>query len=169
MCEPTTIALVAGAAISGMSAISAGQQAKATGNYQAAQAQADADAAAGEARLQASAIRKAGQRQRSAAIAAQAASGVTADVGTAELINTEIIQGSEQDALTAIFSGTTRGKQLGAQAQGYRIAGSNASKAGYMNAASSALRAGAAATSGWKSTASNGTDFMFNSNRGMGD
>lgn len=151
MCEPTTIMLVAGAALSGMSAISQGQQAKATANYQAAQAEADADAAKGEARLQADAIRKAGQRQRSAANASLAASGVTTSEGTADLINREIDRGAEQDALTAIFSGNTRSRQLTSQAQGMRIAGSNAAKAGFMSAASTALRAGSTVASGWKS------------------
>lgn len=165
-----TAILIAGAAVSAGSAISQGQQAKATGRYQAAQIQADADATRAEAQLQAEQIRKAGQRQRSAATAAMAASGVKTDTGTAELINTEIIKNAEEDALTTIQSGGTRSRQLNAGAQSALIGGNNAAKAGYMGAATSALGAGARVSrSGWRTPAGNGTDFMYNSNRGMGD
>jgi hypothetical protein len=145
-----TALLVVGTAISASSAISQGRQAEATGNYQAAQIQADAEAAQGEARLQAEQIRKAGQRQRSAAMSAQAASGVKVDSGTAELINTEITRNAEQDALTTIQSGGTRSRQMMAGAEAAQISGKNAGRAGYFNAASSALGAGATIAKGWR-------------------
>jgi hypothetical protein len=145
-----TAILIAGAATSAVSAISQGQQAKATGNYQAEQMRADADATRAEAQLEAAKIRKAGQRQRSSAIAAQAASGVKVDTGTAELINTEIIQNAEEDALTTIQSGGTRSRQMNAGAQAAQIGGKNAQRAGYMNAASTALGAGATVAKGWR-------------------
>lgn len=190
MCEPTTIMMGLSLAVGAASAINQGRnakaqgeniqrqseaqaaQAQAIGNYQAAQAQADADTARGEAAIQAGKIREAGRRQRSAAVAASAASGVSVSDGTAELINYEIIKGAEDDALTTILSGNTRARQLIAQGQGATIsgdvaawnarsyganakaAGDNAESAGYMNAATSALKFGSGAYDGWKSTAS---------------
>lgn len=163
-----TAILIAGVAVSAGSAIYQGQQADKIGKYQAAQIQADADASRAEAQLQADQIRKAGQRQRAAATAAMAASGVKTDTGTAELINTTITEDAERDALTTIQSGGNRSRQMNASAQAARIGGKNAANAGYFNAASTALGAGSKVASGWKRV-SNGTDFMFNSNRGMGD
>lgn len=145
-----TALLVAGAAVSAGSAISQGQQAKATGQYQAAQAAADADAAQASAQLEAAQIRKAGQRQRSAAVASQASAGVKVDSGTAELINTEIMQNAEQDALTTIQSGTTRSRQINAQGEAALISGKNAAKAGVLNAGATALSAGSTIAKGWR-------------------
>lgn len=143
---------LAGSAISAVGAIQQGQQAKAMGNYQAEQAAADAEAARAQAQLEAGKIRTAGARQRSAAIASMASAGVDSNVGTAELINKEITSSAEEDAINAIFGGNTRSKQLNAQGQAARISGSNAAKAGFINAGSSALRAGATFGSGWRSS-----------------
>lgn len=148
-----TAILIAGAAVSAGSAIYQGQQQKEMGKYQAAQIQADADASQATARLEAEKIRKAGERQRSAATAAMAASGVKTDTGTAELINTEIMQNAEEDALTTIQSGGTRARQMNASAQAALIGGKNAQRAGFMNAASTALGAGAKLAKGWRTTA----------------
>lgn len=195
MCEPTTIMLglaAAGAATSAVSAINQGKQAEAEGNriaavsenqaqqsiaignYQRAQAEADAETARGEAVLQAGKIREATKRQRSAAIAATAASGTSVSDGTAELINFEIMRDGEKDALTTILSGNTRARQIIVSGQGASISadtaaanarqngaaalasGKNAKSAGYVNAASSALRFGSQAASGWASTANSG-------------
>lgn len=222
MCEPTTIMLgiaAAGAATSAVSAINQGKQAEAQGeyqaaegrriaaqsenqaqqslaygNYQKAQAEADAETARGEAALQAEQIRKAGQRQRSAAIAATAGSGVSISDGTAELINFEIMQGAEKDALTTILSGNTRARQIIAQGQGASISGDNAAanarangaaalangqnalasgknakSAGYLTAAGSALKFGSQAYGGWSSTASNPMSRYTSGNLGSGD
>jgi hypothetical protein len=147
--------MIASAAAGTVSAISQGQQAKATGKYQQEQIAADALAAQGEAELQAIEIRKAGRRQRGAAVAAQAASGVSIGSGTAELINTEIDQGAEQDALTAIFSGRNRGRQMNASGQAARISGNNQATAGYFEGANTALRAGSK-LDGWRSKAPQG-------------
>ncbi|MDP3615341.1 MAG: hypothetical protein Q8R98_26180, partial [Rubrivivax sp.] len=194
MCEPATIMLglaAAGAATTAYSAVQQGkaaeaegnrvaavaenqaQQSIAIGNYQKAQAEADADTARGEAVLQAEQIRAASKRQRSAAIAATAGSGTSVSDGTAELINFEIMQGGEKDALTTILSGNTRARQIIAQGQGAsisadnaaansraygtsaQISGQNAKKAGYTSAATSALKFGSQAYGGWSSTAAN--------------
>lgn len=153
MCVSITTALMAaGSAVSAIGAIQQGQQAKAMGKYQAAQAAADADAARAQAQLEAGKIRKAGERQRSAAIASMAAAGVDSNVGTAEIINKEITAGAEEDALLAVFGGSTSARRLNAQGQAARIEGSNAARAGFLNAGSTALRAGAAFGKGWRST-----------------
>jgi hypothetical protein len=151
MCGPTEL-LIASAAIAGGSAIYQGQQAEKMGDYQNAQAQADANAARGDAEVQAMQIREAGKRQRSAAVAAQAASGVDIGSGTAELINTEITKNSEQDAISTILSGRYRGQQLSNQGAFSKIKGENAAMAGYASAAGTALNAGSTAYGGWKSS-----------------
>jgi hypothetical protein len=131
------------------SSITQGEQAAAMGNYENAQKQADADAAKGEAELQARQIRKAGQAQKSAATAATAASGFSVNDGTAEVINNQIDQGAEQDALTAILSGKNNARRLVAQGEAAKKAGENARTAGYM----SAISTGMSAAGGWKSPA----------------
>jgi hypothetical protein len=151
MCEASTLMLVA-AGVSAGSAIYQGQQAEDMGNYQAAQAQADANAAQGDAEVQAMQIREAGKRQRSAAVAAQAASGVDIGSGTAELINTEITKNSEQDAISSILSGKYRGKQLSNQGAFAKIKGENAAMAGYTSAAGTAMSAGSSYYGGWKTS-----------------
>lgn len=151
MCEASTILLVS-AAVSAGSAIYQGQQAEKMGDYQNAQAQADANAAQGDAEVQAMQIRDAGKRQRSAAVAAQAASGVDIGTGTAELINTEITKGAEQDAISTILSGRYRGQQLSNQGAFAKIKGENAANAGYASAASTAVSAGSTAYGGWKTS-----------------
>lgn len=148
-------AALASAAVGGYTALESGARAKDQANYQAEQAQADADAAAAQSQVEAAQIRKAVQRQRAAARAALSESGVNVDVGTAELIQSDIEQEGEKDALTTIYNGSTARNKLRAQAQGFTMAGSNAQTAGYMNAANSAL-SGASSYYGWKTKADTG-------------
>jgi hypothetical protein len=148
MCDPVTMLVVAGTAISAGGAIQQGEQAAAMGNYQNAQAQADAEAAKGDALIQARQIREAGKRQKSAATAASAASGFSINDGTAELINNQIDQGAEQDALTAILGGNNQARRLRAQGEAARIGGENARTAGYVSAIGSGMKA----ASGWKTS-----------------
>lgn len=93
------------------------EHATAMGLYQQRQAEADASVQQSEAQLQARQIREAGDRQRSAARAAMAGSGVTVGVGSAELIDKEINKNSEQDALLSIYQGDTRAQQIRAGGQ----------------------------------------------------
>lgn len=151
MCDPIYLT-VASATIAGGSAIMQGQQAQAMGDYQNAQAQADANAAQGDAEVQAMQIREAGKRQRSSAVAAQAASGVDIGSGTAELINTEITKNAEQDAISTILSGRYRGQQLSNQGAFAKMKGDNAAMAGYASAAGTAMSAGSTYNGGWKTS-----------------
>jgi hypothetical protein len=142
-------AALAAAAVGTYTAIEQGKQAKEQKDYQAAQAQADADGAASQAELEAGQIRKAAAKQRSTARAALADSGVSVDEGSAELIQSDIEQKGEEDALTTIYSGTTKARQLRAQAQGLTIAGDNAQSGSYFKAGASAL-SGFSSAAGWK-------------------
>lgn len=149
-----TAALLGGTAMSAGNAIQQGEQAAAMGNYQSEQAQADAEAAKGEALVQARNIRDAGKRQKSAATAASAASGFSVNDSTAELINNQIDQGAEQDALTAILGGAGQARRLRAQGEFAKKSGESARTAGYVSALGSVAKAG----SGWKTSTPRLTD-----------
>lgn len=150
MCTGVEIALVASSVLAAGGAVASGQQQKKMANYQAAQAEADADAAKASARVEAERIRKAGRQQAIAANAAMAASGVETGEGTALRVTSGIAGDAEQDAYQTIFNGINTSNRLRSQAQADRISGSNAATAGYINAGSSLLSAGATAYSGWK-------------------
>ncbi len=147
--EIAAYAALASAAVGTYSAIQQGNQQKAQADYQAAQAQADADAAASQAQVEAEQIRKAAMKQRAAARAALADSGVNVDVGTAELVQADVQQQGEQDALTTILNGNNARAKLNSQADAFTIAGSNAQTAGYVRGATTALSA-FGRPSGWK-------------------
>lgn len=147
--EIAAYAAVASAAVGTYSAIQQGNQQKAQADYQAAQAQADADAAASQAQVEAEQIRKAAVKQRAAARAALADSGVNVDVGTAELVQSDVQQQGEQDALTTILNGNNARAKLNSQADAFQLAGSNAQTAGYLRGASTALSS-FSASRGWK-------------------
>lgn len=142
-------AAVASAAVGAGAAIYSGDQQRKAMHANADQAQADADAAAAEGRVQAQKLREAAKRQRASAAAALAASGVDVGEGTAELIQQDITDRGEQDALTTILSGSRRSALLGREAEVSRIGGSNAQTAGYIGAASSVLSS-ANSYYGWK-------------------
>lgn len=152
MCTGLEIAAIAGTVISGGAAIYSGVQQNKMADAAANQANADALAAAGEAEVMASKIRKAGKQQQASAVAALAASGVDVQVGTAEQIQTDIAQRTEEDALTTILNGKDSGRRLNRIAAADRIGGSNAMTAGYLNAGSTVLSSVAAQqrTTNWK-------------------
>lgn len=125
-----------------MSSVSKGQQAQDMANYQAAQAQADATAEREVAQVNADKIRKAAKSQQSSARSALAASGVVADAGTPLMIQGDIIDRGEQDALTELLTGNRKGQKLDTEASGLRVAGSNAKAQGYSNAVGSLLSTG---------------------------
>lgn len=152
MCDVTTAAFVAAAVIgAGTAVYSADQQAKAaeeTGRNLASQAGQAQDGAAAEAEQ----IRQAARRQRAAAQAAYAASGVDVGTGSAIKIDQTIAKGGEYDALNAIISGGNGAKSLTAEALTYGKAAKAARTAGYASAASTLMSAGAsyAQASGWR-------------------
>lgn len=158
MCTGVEMLLI-GAAVAGTGTAlySANQQAKAaeeTGRNLASQAGREQDAA----NAQADQIRKAARRQRAAAEASFAAGGVDVGVGSAIAVDNEIARGGEFDALNAIITGGRGADSLTQEAIAYGKQARNAKIAGYGQAASSLLSAGAGAmkASGWRS---NGAGF----------
>lgn len=150
MCTGVEILVGASALLGAGTAYYQGQQQKAYANYQSAQAEADAKAAQGAAQVEAERIRKAGKQQRSEAIASLAASGVDVNSGTSLKIDQQIAQDSGEDAVLALTNGSNQAARLNAQAEGYRISGSQASTAGYLNAANTLLIGGTTIAKGWK-------------------
>lgn len=136
------ILAAASAGMQAMSSISKGQQQQDMANYQAAQAQADAQVEREVAQVNADKIRKAAKSQQSSARSALAASGVVADAGTPLMIQGDIIDRGEGDALIELLTGTRKGQKLDTEASGLRVAGSNAKAQGYAGAAGSLLATG---------------------------
>lgn len=153
MCTGVEIALIGATVLgAGTSIYSANQQAKAaeeTGRNMASQAGQEQDAA----NAQADQIRKAARRQRAAAEASFAAGGVDVGVGSAIAVDNEIARGGEFDALNAIITGGRGADSLTQEAVAYGKQARNAKMAGYGQAASSLMSAGAGAmkASGWRS------------------
>lgn len=140
-----TLGNILTAASAGMqvaSAIGRGNQQNDMANYQAAQASADAQAEREVAQVNADKIRKAAKSQQSSARSALAASGVVADAGTPLMIQGDIINRGENDALTELLTGVRKGQRLDSEASGLRVAGSNAKAQGYAGAAGSLLATG---------------------------
>ena len=138
-----------GTAVSVHSQIEQGKDADKIADQQQQQSREDAAYTASEAELQAKAIRKAADKQRSEARAALAGSGVVVGEGTAEQIEQEIQAGGEEDALMAIYDGTNRARSI---ARGGDLAASrsrNSASASRTGALTSALQGGASIARGW--------------------
>ena len=142
-----------GTAVSVYGQMEQADQAKDAAKLQEQQGIEDAAYANSEARLQARAIRKAGDKQRSEARAALAGSGVVVGEGTAEQIETQIATNSEEDALMAIYDGSNQARAI---KQGGALAANrsrNAASAAQIGAFSSALQGGATLARGWTKSA----------------
>jgi len=145
-------ASVVGTAVSVYSQMEQADQADKIANQQANQAREDAQFAASEAQVQARAIRKAADKQRSEARGALAASGVVVGVGTAEQIDQEIQAGGEEDALMAIYDGSNRARAIGQQGEIASSRSRNAASASRYGAATSAIQGGATVARGWNTS-----------------
>lgn len=149
---PAISAMVAATAVSAYSAYSSGQQQKAMGDYQAAQAAADANAEQAAARVRAERIRRLGASQVSSANASLAASGVEVGEGTALRITEDITRDAEEDAAMTIINGTNSAARTQQQGVAARLQGSQAARAGTLNATSTLLGGASTAYSGWKTS-----------------
>lgn len=153
MCTGFEVALLAAAAAGTGTAIYSANQAAAAAEQQgrslASQAGQQQDAAAAQAEQ----IRKAAKRQRAAAEASFAAGGVDVGVGTPIAVDNEIARGGELDALNTIITGGRGADSLTQEAIAYGKQANAARMAGYGQAASTLLSAGAGAMSaaGWRS------------------
>lgn len=150
-------ALIIGLAAAGTAVSVHGQQqqakqAEAVANQQEQTAREDAAYAASEAQVQARAIRKAAEKDRAAARAALAGSGVVVGEGTAEQIDTEIQADSEQDALLAIYDGSNRARGIGQAGSLAASRSRNAASAARTGALTTALQGGATIARGWNTS-----------------
>ncbi|MCW0370270.1 hypothetical protein [Xanthomonas sacchari] len=132
----------------------AAKQQSANEQFAADQAAADAKAAQGAAQVEADRIRKAAKKQKAAAIAAAAASGVDVGSESALKINEGIDQVAGEDAYLTLVGGTDAAARLNQQAAASRIGASSARSAGRSQQIGTLLSAaGTAATSygkNWK-------------------
>lgn len=142
-------AAIGAAGVGTFTALSSARQQSKMADYQTAQAQADAATAASEAQLQARQIRRATDRQRAEARAALSGAGVNVGVGTAELIDSDINYRGEQDALMAIYGGTTRGNAIRQQGAIQAANSRNAASASLMQAGATALGGFSTVARGW--------------------
>lgn len=128
----------------------AGKAEQAQLDYQARQTEADAQSEREYGVVQASKIRKAGQRQLSETRANFSASGVDVNSGTPQTVNRALMQDIEEDALNSILDSNRRAQKLEAQAQGYRAGSSNVGTATTINTGATLLQGGARALGGWR-------------------
>ncbi|MBG7619349.1 hypothetical protein I5R65_07725 [Herbaspirillum sp. AP02] len=148
----TTVALAATAAVGAYSAIQSGQsqsrQLQAQAQQQSNQAAYEKDAAVAQAEK----IRKAAAQQQSAARAQLAGSGVAVSEGTAVTINDTIDLNAENDAQTALLTGSRRSNSLNDTAASYSSAAGDALTGGYLTAGATVLSSAARIGKGWSST-----------------
>lgn len=149
MCTGAEIALI-GAAVAGTgSAIYSGEQQKDLADYQAKQANADADTERQAAEIRGDKIREKAKSHAASVRASLAASGVSLDSVSANLINKDIIQRGEEDALVGNNDSADAASRLRAQASALRAQGRGAQVAGYAKAGSTALSGYAGYKGGW--------------------
>lgn len=149
MCTGMELALVAATGIQAGSAIMQGQQQKDMYEYQAAQADADAETARQAGEIKAERIRKKARSVAASTRAALAAKGLSVSGETSNLINKDIAEQSELDAILGIDDANSAASRLRADASLDRLRGSSAQTAGFLNAGSSALATYGQYKAGW--------------------
>ena len=151
MCTGVEIAMLASAAVGTVGTIYSGMQQAAAADDQAQIAENNAAYEADAAKQQAEKIRRMAKAQRGEANAALAKSGVKLGEGTALEVQKDIIQKSEEDALSALLSGSRAIKSGDEQADMLRASGSAALTGSLISAGTGVLSAGANYSSGkWK-------------------
>ncbi|MBU0537475.1 MAG: hypothetical protein KKF24_01215 [Gammaproteobacteria bacterium] len=149
MCTGAEIALIGAAVVGTGSAIYSGEQQKDLADYQAKQANADANAERQAAEIRGEKIREKAKSHAASVRASLAASGVSLDSVTANLINKDIIQRGEEDAIIGNNDSADAASRLRAQASVLRTQGRGAQVAGYAQAGSTALSGYAGYKGGW--------------------
>lgn len=144
--------MAASAAVSAAGTIYSGMQQAEAADNQAQIAENNAAYEADAAKQHAEKIRKAGKAQRGEANAALAASGVKLGEGTPLAIQKDIIQKSEEDALSALLTGSRAIKSGEDQADMLRASGDAARTAGF----TTALSVGVGAYGNWKTSRNKG-------------
>lgn len=146
MCTGVEIAMLASAAVGTVGTIYSGMQQAEAADNQAQIAENNAAYEADAAKQQAEKIRRMAKAQRGEANAALAASGVKLGEGTALEVQKDITKRSEEDALSALLSGSRAIKSGDEQADMLRASGD----AALVGSAVSVLSTGANAYGNWK-------------------
>ena len=151
MCTGFEIAMMAASAVGTVGTIYSGMQQAGAAQDQAQIAENNAAYEADANKQQAEKIRRMAKAQRGEANAALAASGVKLGEGTALEVQKDITKRSEEDALSALLSGSRAIKSGNDQADMLRASGSSALTGSLISAGTSVLSAGANYSSGkWK-------------------
>lgn len=168
MCDPVTALLATSTAVGVYGQVQGAKQQRNALQGQAAAMEEQAQQVEGAAYLQAAQtrdeamqqarlFRRAGQRLRASTTVAQAASGVRVGEGSAAIVDDALLRDSETDAAMAILTGERRaaavetgGRQdaasLRSGAGNARTAASQATRAGYLSAATTVLGSAASYT-----------------------
>lgn len=158
MCNPALALLAVSTAVTAYSQVQNGKNQEKLANAQAQQTVNEGAYKEDAAKAQAEKIRKAGKAEVGAANAALAASGVKIGEGSALEIRKNIIENSEQDALSAILSGKRAVTAANDEAGMLQQSGANASSNGQMAAFGTVLSSAATSqSSGWKKAAGGGS------------
>ena len=132
---------IAGAALSGASAIAGGVMQKQQADYQAKVAERNALAERMKGAAEAERIAGKYDRIRGQQAAAAAASGVDPTAGSASLIiNQATAKNEALDTMSALWNAESSADAFAAQAKGYKMAGSNAQTAGFIQGPTSFLQ-----------------------------
>lgn len=141
---------LAASAVNAVGQFSRGNQANDMGEWQRAQAFADANAEREAGQVRAGLIRKQGEREKKAARAAIAGSGVDVGTGTPLKIEGQLAYNTEQDAQQEILYGTRKGARLEQEGELAAMAGRNRQSAAYQGGVGSLLSGGASIAQGWR-------------------
>lgn len=104
----------------------------------------EGELAADQGQAQANVIRRDGERNRSATVAAEAASGVKVGEGSALDAERQVTQDYEHDAAIAILTGERQKRVMDMRARSRKKSGNTAASASLINGAGSMLSQGAA-------------------------
>lgn len=149
MCTGLEIALLAGTTMAATGSLMQGYQTKKYQEFQASQDEQQAKGELASAEIEAQNIRRAVKSQIGATRAAYAASGVQAGSGTPLVVEKDINQAGESDALMAVLGGRNRSSSLRASAGAYRASGDAAMTGSYLNAGGTLLSGAYQAGKGW--------------------
>lgn len=153
MCDPVSAGFIL-TGISAGSSIASGYQQNQMASYQAKQANADAQAQKDAGEIEAEKIRDRAKRIAATARANLAASGISIDSPTANLINKDLIERGELDASTAVNNADDAASRLRQRAEALKLEGQGAIYQGYAGAAKSAIST-YGKSKGWYGSAAN--------------
>lgn len=143
MCDPMTVMMAASTTMSAVGSVQQGRAADRAAQVNAGQLEYQALVEQDNAQAAAQMIRRDGERSRASTVAAVAMSGASIGEWSAGDVERQVLEDTEADALTAILNGNREARGLNDSASNTRKAGRDARRAGYINATSSLLSAGA--------------------------